>query len=423
MKEFHFKILIDLLSQPTAPFQEGHVISFLTQLLNDHGVPFFLDPWGNLILGVSSRAEYFRLIKTRDLPPLPFFIAHMDHPGFHGTRWSRSNTLEVQWLGGSPTEHLENARVWLRGPNGFQAQGKLKKPQLLESKKALKTAQVVIHPLDLAQLKRSGLGQKYKDLSQLIYGGFAFQDPVWQKGELIYTQAADDLVGCFALATLAIDYFKKHPSSIGRSKRSQSRTTRSGSAWTPPPFLALLSRAEEVGFIGTLAHLELGWLQKASRSIFVVSLETSRTLPGAEIGKGPVVRLGDRFTVFHPAFTHVLTELAQTTLGSSQFQRRIMDGGSCEASATTVYGLHSIGISVPLGNYHNQNFQGGEDACEPNGPAPEFVHQKDVEGLQRLCHAILDPKTRWTQPWKSKQAQFRKNLRSFQSLLSKGVSL
>lgn len=48
----------------------------------------------------------------------------------------------------------------------------------------------------------------------------------------------------------------------------------------------------------------------------------------------------------------VLTEIAQRTL-PRRHQRRIMDGGACEAMAATVFGIPAIGLSVPLGNYHN----------------------------------------------------------------------
>src|SRR5262249_14112773 len=139
------------------------------------------------------------------------------------------------------------------------------------------------------------------------------------------------------------------------------------------PFIGLLTRAEEVGFIGAIGHFELGWVQKALRPVICVSLETSRALPGAEIGKGPVVRLGDRTTVFDSSSLKIFSDLAAKTL-PDKHQKRVMDGGTCEATAATVYGLPCVGISIPLGNYHNQSFEGGPDSAGPLGPAPEFVH-------------------------------------------------
>ncbi len=245
-----------------------------------------------------------------------------------------------------------------------------------------------------------------------IFGGFGFRAPCWQEGQLIYTQAADDLVGAFAIVSTALDYFKARKAT-GKPARNR---TRSSGARSAQPFLGLLTRAEEVGFIGAIAHLELGWLASARRPLLCVSLETSRTLPGAEIGKGPVVRLGDRFTVFEPGALRVFTELADKIL-PGRHQRRIMDGGSCEASAATVFGLPSIGISVPLGNYHNQCFEGGPDSRGALGPAPEFVHLSDVEGLLELCRAILGRALPWGDPWKKRLGEFRKSAREYRPLL------
>jgi endoglucanase len=242
-----------------------------------------------------------------------------------------------------------------------------------------------------------------------IYGGFAFRAPWWQEGELIYTKAADDLVGAFAVMSVALDRFAAKPHK-GKAK---------GKAGAPSPFIGLLTRAEEVGFIGAIGHLELGWFKKARRPILGVSLETSRTLPGAEIGAGPVVRLGDKFTVFDSGALRVFTTLAEEVL-PKKHQRRIMDGGTCEASAFTTYGFPCVGISVPLGNYHNQSFQGGPDSRGPDGPAPEFVHLGDVEGLIALCHGLLKPRLAWKDPFGSRQKDFRKRLKDYRPLLKAG---
>ena len=97
-----------------------------------------------------------------------------------------------------------------------------------------------------------------------------------------------------------------------------------------------------------------------------------------------------------------------------------MDGGTCEATAATVYGIPCVGISVPLGNYHNQSFEGGPDSRGELGPAPEFVHMSDIAGLQTLCHALLTPKLPWKTPWAAKHKEFPKSLKNYQPLLKSG---
>jgi putative aminopeptidase FrvX len=378
-----------LLSAPTAPYREEFVCSLLESELARLKVPHFRDPHGNLIAGVSSAAAYRKVIQTRSKEPVRLFIAHMDHPGFHGTRFRSPTELEVTWHGGSPVAHCEGAGVWVASTSSPETtHGTFFEVKLAPHGKAIESAVV--------RLPDSSLHSRFERKPSHLFGGFGFRSPIWKQDGCYYTKAADDLVGCYAMLEVA-SRTARRPSSAAKSA----------------PIIALFSRAEEVGFVGTIAHLELGWLKKARRPVVAVSLETSRTLSGAEIGKGPVVRLGDRSGVFDPVGLKVLADLAAKHLPNTPdrtlHQRRIMDGGSCEATAAIAYGLRSIGLSVPLGNYHNQGFQGGPDCRGPEGPAPEFVHEDDVKGLLVLAHALMRPGLPWLDPWMSVRARFKKS--------------
>lgn len=387
MRARELSLLLDLLHQPTAPFREQQVVRFVSAILHRHDVPFFLDPEGNVIVGCSSRAEYMRKLRTRDPDPVRLYVAHMDHPGFHGTRWSGRDRLRVKWHGGAPTRHLRGAPVWIADANGHTGEGHLRSARLTRSGRTIDTAEIqVAAPDSIRKLPPTSL-----------HGGFRFRAPVWRAGSKLYTQVADDLVGVFAILATALHVYRR-----GRGTRAS--------------FLGLLTRAEEVGFVGAIGHFALGWLARARRPVVCVSLETSRTLPNAVVGKGPVVRLGDRRTVFDPGALNVLTHVAQRLL-PARHQRRIMDGGTCEATAATVYGLTAIGLSVPLGNYHNQGFEGGPDCRGTNGPAPEFVHLDDVDGLATLCRGLLQPGLPWSRPWNAERRSFRKLLASYRNLI------
>jgi endoglucanase len=384
----HDKLLTELLAQPTAPFREEHVVTIAQRVLKQAGIPFFRDPVGNVVVGCASRADYRCLVRQKNAEPLRIFIAHMDHPGFHGVRWVSDTRLRIKWHGGSPVRHLSGSRVWLATAQDYRAEGRLGRVRLLKSRHALHTAEVQV----ISTTKDT------RPKADTLYGGFKFRAPVWRAGKKIYTKAADDLVGVFAIIATALALHKK------------SRGIKS------PPFLGLLTRAEEVGFVGAIGHFELDWLAGARRPVIAVSLETSRTLPGALIGKGAVVRLGDRRTVFHPGYLKVLTDVAQDTL-PGKHQRRVMDGGSCEATAAITYGLPAIGLSVPLGNYHNEGFEGGPGCRAPGGPAPEFVHLDDIEGLLKLCRALMRNDLPWDRPWETQRRLMRRKLREYRRLL------
>ena len=335
-----YALLTDLLRQPTAPFREEHVIAMVTRLLDRTRVPYFRDPVGNIVIGCGSPTDYRRRLDERSKEPLRVFIAHMDHTGFHGTRWISPTRLQIKWHGGSPVRHLAGSRVWLATRDGDWTQGRLGQVRLLKSR----------HAIDTAEVRITGTAKTRRPKAGAVFGGFMFRSPVWRAGKKLYTKAADDLVGVFAVLRTAMDLYAGQPRKA-------------------PPFIGLLTRAEEVGFIGAVGHFEQGWLSAAHRPVICVSLETSRTLPNALVGNGPVVRLGDRRTVFHPDYLKILADVAQKSL-PKRHQRRIMDGGACEATVAIAYGLPAIGISVPLGNYHNEGFEGGPDCRAARGPAP-----------------------------------------------------
>lgn len=368
-----------ILSQPSAPFRESHVKNVMMQYLQKNGVKFFEDPTGNLILGASSQKDYLRLMSQRTHEPLRIFIAHLDHPGFHGVEWLSPTMLKIQWHGGSPRRYLRGANVWIADSKRSYGVGKLVRAKLVRSGAMLDTGVVEVStPL-------KGI------LATELFGGFSFRAPVWKEGKILYTKAADDLVGAYVITAL-------------------SQKLRSN-------FLGVLTRAEEVGFLGAIAHFQLGWWKRAKRPLVAVSLETSRTLPGAEIGQGPVVRLGDRATCFDPHAIEVLTQVAKKVLGK-KFQRRIMDGGTCEGTVTTSLSIPTVGISVPLGNYHNQSFEGGPDSRGKWGPAPEFVHWDDIRGMERLCEGLLETGLPWEKPWEKRQFEFEQWIKNYEKLLS-----
>ena len=387
MKPAQFKRLQQLLACPTAPFKESLVIAEVEQQLQTSGVDYFFDPHGNIVVGVASAKVYKKILNQRSKEPVRVFIAHMDHPGFHGVRWLSPTRLAIKWFGGSPKKHLNGSQVWLATNEGVTCKGTLRKTKLRKDKRAIETAEVV---LDSAL--------EIKTSATQLFGGFDFRRPVWKSGKRLYTRAADDLVGVFAILETA------------KLMRAKSKSAKQ------PAFIGLLTRGEEVGFVGAVAHLESGWLTSATRPVIAISLEASRTLPGAIIGKGPVVRLGDWRTVFNADSLKVLSDLALKIL-PKKHQKRVMDGGSCEATAMTAWGIKTIGISLPLGNYHNEGYEGGMDCVAPCGPAPEFVHLDDIEGELKLCAGLMKAGLDWGDPWEVQRQRLRKNLKSFRRYL------
>jgi putative aminopeptidase FrvX len=179
--------------------------------------------------------------------------------------------------------------------------------------------------------------------------------PVKISGGRIEAPACDDLVGCaiivsvlWELASLDLD------------------TT----------FHAAFTRAEEVGFLGAW-HLAQNW-PYPEQAIYV-SIETSRPVNGSVMGGGPVVRVGDRLSVFDADAIEALMRTASEQ--GIRVQRRLLDAGACEATAVSACGRRGVGLSVPLGNYHNVDDEGRI--------APEFVLMEDVKAMVDLLKAVV----------------------------------
>ena len=134
-----------------------------------------------------------------------------------------------------------------------------------------------------------------------------------------------------------------------------------------------------MGLLGANGIIEA---KSVPKHVPIIVLEASKALPGAEIGKGPVVRVGDQLSLFDPSVEYAIHEVArklQKTDSTFTFQRQLMSGGTCEASVYVLNGYRVGALAYPLGNYHNQG---------KRRPAPEIISLSDAENMIRLCHEI-----------------------------------
>ncbi len=172
----------------------------------------------------------------------------------------------------------------------------------------------------------------------------------------LYSRACDDLIGCAAIVGTFLELEQ-----IGAECQC----------------VGLFTRAEEVGFVGAVHAAKDGWLQR--EGLTAVSLETSAERPPARQGAGPIVRVGDKSTIFDPAVTAELLGAARDA--GIAVQRCLMPGGTCEGTAFQAYGVRAGALCIALGNYHN---------CAPDGPRVEAEHVSisDLTGLVALCAAV-----------------------------------
>lgn len=315
-----------LMNKPAVAYHEHQVIAVVEAICQEHGLQCEADAIGNRIV----------TLRTNPQAPSVALVAHLDHPGFEAVRPMSETTWEARFLGGVAEAYFRPGIRLLAYPGGL--------PAVLGAK----------------------LGDELRFQVQ-------FEVPpttppeflVWDLPTCTVTpdriegRACDDLVGVATiLATLS--ELKRLNASVN--------------------FKGLITRAEEVGFQGTLLLAESGWIPTDTT---IISLETSRELPPVQMGNGVIVRVGDRSSIFDSRFTRFLCEAAadlQKRNPEFRFQRALMGGGSCEATAFQEYGYRCAALCVALGNYHNSGSE--------NRIAPEYVSVPDAHGMLELLVEI-----------------------------------
>lgn len=189
------------------------------------------------------------------------------------------------------------------------------------------------------------------------FGAFAMWDlPAFAlENGRIHSRACDDLIGCAAIVALFHDL----------AERDAEATV-----------YGLFTRAEEVGFVGAI---QLAKSKRVPQDVTIVSLECSseKSSGAGRMGNGPIIRVGDKTSIFDDAATTGLVRAA--TDAKLPHQRCLMSGGTCESTAYQLYGYRTAALCVALGNYHN---------CGPDLTiAPEFVAVDDVAGMVALMRA------------------------------------
>jgi endoglucanase len=340
-RELALDFLSRLGAQAAVAFHESGVATTIKAILGELGLGFRVDDFGNIIVQIRGRLP--------GSAPMAL-VAHMDHPGFEAIAVEKGYFVGKA-LGGVPAASFA---------------GGVRLQVILEDGRRLPATTLGRHGEESERqvLIRLEQPQPLALPRPVVFDVTDF----WQDGELIHMRAADDLAGCGSiLAALA----------------------RLAGPDQPPPgdVYGVFTRAEEVGLVGARLLAEAGTLPQGT---LVVSVESSRSLPGAEIGQGPVVRVGDAGSTFSAqaegalmraretlqAGTPLYPPLLRGDTGGFKAQRQLMSGGVCEASAFALYGYHVTGIALPLGNYHNAGPEGRIEA--------EFIHVDDFVGAVEL---------------------------------------
>jgi endoglucanase len=339
MKPKEFSLIAGRLMRcPAAPFHEAGVREAVEQLCAEHGLQSRRDRFGNVLVELKT---------ARRARPL-VLAAHMDHPGFEIVRELAAGRWLAQFNGGVPSRYFREGVPVRLLPGAIPA--KILRPAGDETAKQF----------ELLATRRAQAHEPSPTFAVWELEDFSVRDG------RIHGRSCDDLVGVASVLATLIDLKR-----LGRKVH----------------VIGVISRAEEVGFLGALTVAGAGLVPRGG---LVISLETSKEMPPVAMGSGVIIRVGDRSSIFDSKATRFLTEVAEDLQREDQrfaFQRALMSGGTCEATAYQEFGLTTAGVCIALGNYHN---------CGPRGRlGAEFVSVADACGMVRLLARAAERMTQF----------------------------
>ena len=342
----HRRDLLEVTAIPTATGREDRVAAWVRAWCRLRKVGVRTDRYGNLWLTPPDATRTTR----------PWVLsAHLDHPAFVVTA-AEGRRVTAEFRGGVADAYFENAKVRLwRGGATHAADGRGVPGRVTELRPA--------DPREPGSFKTATLtftrdpAAEPGDFATWDLGGSVVRK-TGANAEL-HTPVCDNLAGLAAGLAAFGELIR----------RGAARRTR-----------FLCTRAEEVGFVGAVGAIDSGLLPAGAR---MVVLENSKASGDAPQGGGPVVRVGDATSTFTPELTAELAAAGRALAAADAgfaWQRKLMTGGTCEASAYAAWGMAAACVCLPLGNYHNMD--------EGRGViAREFIRLSDFDGLVRLLVA------------------------------------
>ena len=306
-------------SPPTVPYHEWRALDAIAAELKALGLVVEADRYGQLFAHLADRSGGSA---KRSL----VFVAHTDHPGFEIVEASGSRGL-ARFRGGIDPKYFRSSFPVIvhrdgKG-DGHRAQG-------------------VNYVSDPVLPDWSAGYCEIHAERDLAVGDWAVLDmPAFERrGPELHLRSADDLAGCGLIIAM-----------LG-ALRDETR---------PFDVHAVFTRAEESGLFGARLIAE-DQDRRIPKDAYVVSVEASNSRY-APAGAGIVVRAGDYHNTFSNEAERYL-RVAQERIAERGIvaQRRLLPGGTCEASAFVRLGWVATGIALPNTGYHNA---GADDRLVP----------------------------------------------------------
>ena len=308
-------LLKELCDTPGLPGDENRIRDIFIREIREHTDRVKIDVLGNIIANIPGKGP--KLVLDAHMDEVDFMINHIDERGF----------IHVTPLGGMDPRVFYGQRLLFWGKEPVTGMVGAIPPHISKNSNNSEVPDVDDCVVD------AGLSaEKVKDI--LKTGDLAtFATRLEENPDSVLSKAIDDRVGLFVILEALKKKNKLNCDLYVTATVQEEAGLRGARIITPvyePDFVVALE--------GTVA-------------MDVPGIPDYKTM--ANVGKGPEIRLSDRYLVAHRPFSFFLTELAEKN--KIPYQMTVKKAGSTNATAMQVTGKGSRAavVSVPVRYLHS----------------------------------------------------------------------
>lgn len=336
------RMLKQLCDIPGIPGDEGAVRDFAVSELRKYTKDISVDTMGNVIARIGGKGK--KLVVDAHMDEVGFMVSHIDDGGF----------VRVCALGGVDPRVFYGQRVVVHGSKPLGAMVAAIPPHISKTggDKGVPEVEDCVLDLGLSAVKV----KKYVKIGNPV----TFDTELQETEDAVISRAIDDRVGIFVIL--------------------------SALAAKPEPACELfvtLTVQEEPGLRGARV------ITPAIEPDFVIALEgtVAMDLPGipahktlANVGKGPEIRLSDRYLVADRDFSFFIKSVADKKKVPCQITVKKAGGTNATAMQVTGKGARAAVVSVPTRYLHSP----GSVAYKSDIEATIKLIKDMIEGVGRV---------------------------------------